>query len=298
MRYFTCVLAFVISLLSVAFPAQADTWRDYMVVQCDPAKGIFKLWDTRIYNGAPNGEQAGELIAKTKGVTYVAAETEEMVDYLIAKKDISSELASCKIKVVDDVVTFSVRRTSIDGGNVQGQCGAANSAEVTLFSDDKPIAVYPSAKEDCFSFNHIGNHPRVTVAPFEGIEICENRKLLNYGSGNFKLKQKGHICRTGYIDAHVARQKKTEAKDEDEDLYPLSKITSRQYIRELNWKNRETWNNLQTAEQTIKDKNQEISELADQLREMQESIDNLQAELNTPPKRSFSNKFRDLFSRD
>lgn len=121
MRYFTCALAFGISLLSVVLPAQADTWRDYMMVQCDPAAGVFKLRDIRIGDGFANGEQTGDLIEKTKGVTYAPAEAEEMVDYLIANKDSNSELASCGIKVFDDVVTFSVKRTAIDGGNVQGQ---------------------------------------------------------------------------------------------------------------------------------------------------------------------------------
>ena len=304
MRFTWFLIVFVI-FSSFSTSAQADVWWDYMEVQCDRKKGTFKLQDVRIYDfEVPDiPSRNAQLIKKTQDATY----SKSTDNNLLSDKDSNSTLATCNIRTPAQEINFKVERTSIDHGYTQGMCGAANSAEITLFADDVPIAVYPSAKTDCFKGTRIKNHPRVTFSNLQ-LKICENVQVQNFGAGNLKLGQIGEICRIGSIAGHAARQKqikKQEQNNTDPKLYPLEAIGLEDYIRQLSATNLQNRKALQDSEGEIAElntkinsRNLELSNLVSELNAMRRSRDELRTQLENPPTRSFADKLRELFRGD
>lgn len=199
-------LSFLCFSFFLAGTSQADTWSDYINIVCDEDAGVFEVWDYRLFDGFTDNKtpDRGESFSKTGSIKYKSIDD----DNFGVESSGSSVFKTCTISYknrdgAQAKRVFSVKRTGIDSGNVQRQCGAANSAEITVFVDNQPVAIYPSAKDDCYNGGIIDTHPRLKHEN-NTLRICMNTRNVDSGQGLNQLIHKGEICSTGFPEAHIA----------------------------------------------------------------------------------------------
>lgn len=211
-----------LSLLAL-FPieVQADEWYQYIQVECDVEKKIFEVRSLSVGQATEDGrlvpnlksiKTSGNIYAKNAGVKWAESENGNV----ITVKESLLEIPDCVItenhetlKTENDgkiypngifiteqsEVVFKVVRTGIDQGNVQRRCGAANSAEFTVYVNDVALGKYPSSKQLCF--NNAKNSQTVSYSP-EGLRHCERPQSITTSVlGGKSFKTYIAICHQG-----------------------------------------------------------------------------------------------------
>lgn len=258
MRILLCFLFFGLFISN----AHADEWYEYIQVHCEPDKKIFAVRDIIVGQTGENGrlvpniksiKTPGAIFSKTDKISWTEAQNGD----IIYAKDEGINIPVCKIEATHislavehkgkdypngikingtNPIEFKVVRSSIDQGNVQAQCGGANSAKFTVYANDIALGEYPSAKQRCF-----GSASRIQTVSHSprGIKHCEqpNSKRHRPASDNL-LTTEITVCHEGPAVAYLEHVTalKSDTGPESDDPKSLEDITEFIGNRELNFR--------------------------------------------------------------
>lgn len=229
--------------------AHADEWYEYIQVQCEPNKHIFEVRNITVGQTVEKGrlvpdiksfKTPGEIFSKTDKISW----TETDDGNVIIAKDEGLNIPVCRIDAthkslavehegkdypngihvnVTNPIEFKVVRSSIDQGNVQRQCGGANSAKFTVYANDIALGKYPSAKQRCFDrssrIQTVSHSPR-------GIKHCDSPDFSKYRppSGN-RLVTDITVCHEGSAVAYLEHVTALKSGPGGNDLESLEDVT-------------------------------------------------------------------------
>lgn len=296
--------------------AHADEWHDYIQVDCKPDRKFFEVRSLRLPVVQVNGNSAPDIDSiKTSGEIFLKWDkvswTEVGNGDVRLAKDLGLNIPTCLIEEnypvikfehegrnnpggirVEEThsVEFKVVRTSIDQGNVQGQCGAAGSAEFKVFVNDVPLGVFPSARDYCFN-RKLGSE---TVSySSQGLKHCKYADRMSTSvldKGNFKTDVT--VCHEGTASSYLKYIATMKADISDEDAETIATEIKNDLS---GFKLRELYSRVRESTYDIHVEKKKNEALSVALKAKEKEKLNLEAKLEKTRKRSFWGK---LFQRD
>lgn len=281
-------LFFLFSVIVFSGQAQADWTKRMIQFNCDPEAQTFNISMVGIHSDITEDDFAklkakGKLISQTDGVKYETVETDDWTQEAVVPdlSQLPQTVMTCDITETKDTVrdesparsfAFRLDRTGIDGGRVQGMCGAAIGASFTLYLNDEKVAYFRSDKERCMSYGD--DSLRISYAD-EKIEKCRRRGPEVCVSGTlqeFLTYSKRENKNTAQVEETRAAYSALLLKNSEEILQPYLK----QYYERFT-EQEERLKNMNSDNEIIQAR---ISSLSETNSELKEQVSNLKEELN------------------
>lgn len=294
-------LFFLFVVIVFSTPAKAD-WTDRLIqYNCDPQTRVFNISTVGINSNLMEDDLAkimakGKLISQTGGVKYKKVETSDWRQEAVIPDltQLPQTVMTCEISAANEPgradnsshsFVFRLDRTGIDGGRVQGMCGAAIGASFTLYLNDEKIAYFRSDKERCMNYGD--DNLRINYADEKiekcwqsGAEVCISGKIedfLNYLKRENKKIEKANETQIAYSTLLL--------KNSEEILQPyLERYYERFSEQEERLKNMNADN--ESIQARISSLSETKSELEDQVSNLKEELDKVYTELDTERSKS------------